>query len=206
MLELQATALRDSGYDVLNVGRAELRAGPEVLRRLTAETRSQWVSSNVRFPSQSVRFPSQNVRFPSQDDALVKPYVVLELSGLKVGVLGVTTGAESAAGVSVDEPKQALAALVPEVRRQVDLVLVLADLGPEDVRTLIEAGLDVDVVVGARADAPRPPVRMGRSVVTSVGSDGRGVGRLLLGLDGRGRIVGHSGQVLELTSWAAPPQ
>jgi 2',3'-cyclic-nucleotide 2'-phosphodiesterase (5'-nucleotidase family) len=86
-------------------------------------------------------------------------------------------------------PVEALRAVLPEVRQKADLVVVLADLEVSSIQPLVESGLDVDVVLGARSLTPREPTLIGKTVVASAGGSGRYVDKLTLTFTGEGSVA-----------------
>lgn len=127
-----AAAMNAIGYDAMAVGNHEFNFGLEVLRRAQRDSTFPWLSANTRLSADgSPAFPE---------------YVVKELGGVRVGVLGLTTpnipGWEPEAnrpGLKWEDPVVTAARLVPVLR------------GPEScdvVVALIHSGLEVDPVTG----------------------------------------------------------
>ena len=99
------------------------------------------------------------------------------------------------AGAYVQPPEQVLGVLIPKVRRYANIIVVLADLTSDEIDSLTRAGLDIDLLVGGRIANEQIPSKVDRTIVTSAGRYGRGVGRLQLGLDAQGRITQFAGRV-----------
>lgn len=129
---LMAAAMNALGYDAMAVGNHEFNFGLDVLRRAQRDSAFPWLSANTR---QTV---DGSPAFPE--------YVVRELGGVRVGVLGLTTpnipGWEPVAnrpGLKWEDPVVTAARLVPILR------------GPERcdvVVALIHSGLEADPVTG----------------------------------------------------------
>ena len=122
---------------------------------------------------------------------VVRPYVVRDVGGRKVALVGVTDGGAGAYGSvkPTEPPADALRAILPEVRSKADLVVVLADLETPDVGPLAQDGLGIDVLLGARSSAKRDPIRIGNAVVANAGGLGRYVDRLTLTFGPDGSIT-----------------
>lgn len=127
-----AAAMNALGYDAMAVGNHEFNFGLDVLRRAQKDSSFPWLSANTRLTGDgSPAFPE---------------YVVKELGGVRVGILGLTTpnipGWEPEAnrpGLKWEDPVVTAARLVPVLR------------GPERcdvVVALIHSGLEADPVTG----------------------------------------------------------
>jgi 2',3'-cyclic-nucleotide 2'-phosphodiesterase/3'-nucleotidase len=129
---LMAAAMNALGYDAMAVGNHEFNFGLDVLRRAQRDSAFPWLSANTR----------QTV----DGSPAIPEYVVRELGGVRVGVLGLTTpnipGWEPVAnrpGLKWEDPVVTAARLVPILR------------GPERcdvVVALIHSGLEADPVTG----------------------------------------------------------
>ena len=182
--ELLVRAMAAMGYDALNAGQGELKAGSLALRQLADPKAPALIAS----ASSGSRGTAGQTAGGGQ--VAPKAYLIREVSGVRVGVVGVTSPGPA--------PAEALAALLPEVRRQADVVVALADLEPDEVKALAAAGLDLDVILGARSVAIRDASRDGRAIVASAGPDGQYVGRLTLAVDAQGKVASFQGETVPL--------
>ncbi len=127
-----AAAMSALGYDAMAVGNHEFNFGMDVLRRAQRDSSFPWVSANTRNEADgSAAFPE---------------YLVKELDGIRVGVLGLTTpnipGWEPLAnrpGLKWEDPVATAGRLVPLLRGQerCDVVVVL-----------LHGGLEIDLATG----------------------------------------------------------
>ena len=186
--ELLVRAMTAMRYDAFNAGQGELRAGPLALRQLAQSAAPPLISSTSKAPAGQPGGAAQ----PTP-----KPYVIREVSGVRVGLVGVTSP-DPAGSAGDASPAEALRSLLPEVRRQADIVVALADLEPDEVKALAAAGLDLDAILGARSVSIREATREGRAIVASAGPDGQYVGRLTLTVDDKGRIASYQGEAVPL--------
>ncbi|HEX8853581.1 MAG TPA: metallophosphoesterase, partial [Pyrinomonadaceae bacterium] len=118
-------------YDAMAVGNHEFNFGLKVLEKARSEASFPWLSANIYRKG--------------TDETYFKPYVVKEVSGVKVGLLGLTTpgvpsweNAENYAGLEFREPVAEARRWVAVLRERerVDLVVVAMHMGVErDLRT-----------------------------------------------------------------------
>jgi len=170
--------LSELGYDALNAGTGELLAGPTALREI-GHGSPALVSANGAFAAQEA------------PRGALKPYVIKQVGGKRVALVGVTDGGAGVYG-SVKParlPADALRELLPEVRAKADFVVVLADVDVPSVRDLADQGLGIDVLLGARSTIKREPTMIGKTLVANAGGLGRYVDRLTITLTPDGRVA-----------------
>lgn len=119
------------GFDAMAVGNHEYNFGLKVLEKARHEARFPWLSANT------YRKGTHETHF--------KPYLVKEIGGVRVGILGLTTAgipnwenAENYAGLEFREPVNEARKWVGvlRARENVDLVVVAMHMGLEhDLRT-----------------------------------------------------------------------
>ncbi|MHB0875166.1 MAG: bifunctional UDP-sugar hydrolase/5'-nucleotidase [Anaerolineae bacterium] len=178
-------ALTAMGYGVLNAGSGELGSDWGVLRGLADGRAPVLVSSNGRPASVGQGSAESQAEAP-------EPYVIREVGGVRVGIVGVTSpneASDASGAADITPAVSALRALLPEVRKQADVVVALADLEPAEVQELATAGLDLDVVLGSRVLQSQELAWVGQTAVVAVGGAGRYVGRLTLQVDSQGQVV-----------------
>jgi 2',3'-cyclic-nucleotide 2'-phosphodiesterase (5'-nucleotidase family) len=126
MLSMNALA-----FDAMAVGNHEYNFGLDVLSKARREARFPWLSANTYKTG--------------TDETAYQPYIVKELNGVRVGVLGLTTAGipswenkENYAGLEFREPTTEARKWVAIMRgkERVDLVVVAMHMGiEEDLRT-----------------------------------------------------------------------
>ena len=176
------------GYDAITIGHGDSRLGAEFLRSLAADSSAHVVSANLRDHKTG--------------KLLCRKSRIVEKAGVKIGVTAVTVptskdGGELAElGIERGDAQQALADVLPELRRRCDVTVLLARMPIEQAKQLGERFPDlVDVVVIGWAHEGRGLVHAenGGAVYITAGNRGQGVGRVrtLLGEKRRPeRIVG----------------
>jgi hypothetical protein len=150
---------------------------------------------------------SANVRDEATGDLLVDPYVVVERGGIKFGITGVLspdlkitidTDLESH-GAVVGDPIEALRKYIPEIREQVDFVVVLSHSGltrSKDIASEVE-GIDIMVVGNHNAYAAQP-YEVGETLMMQPGYKGQIMCDYRLSFDADGAYESYSGRAVVL--------
>jgi len=183
------------GVDAAAMGNHEIDYGQDVFRRLAGRAGFPFLTANVA---------SQPEPLPTQ------PYAVFAKPGApRVAVLGLTTGELTTAthpknvyGISVEHPVAAARRLLPELRGQSDLVVVLSHMGIADDRKLAQALPELDLIVGGHNhNVYREPELEGPVAIVQAGERGRWLGRLDLDCKD-GRVVRTGYRLLDLNAQA----
>jgi 2',3'-cyclic-nucleotide 2'-phosphodiesterase (5'-nucleotidase family) len=179
-------AMEAAGYDAMEVGNHEFDQPYTVLLEQRAL---------VDFP-----ILGANVLSSATGEPLLDPVAIIARAGLRVGVLGLvtteastgsTTGSDPA--LRFDDPFEVARRLVPELRGQADVVVVLSHLGLGVDRRLAREVPGIDVIIGGHShDALEAPIVEGSTVISQAGGYGNAVGRVELevGAAGGVRLVG----------------
>lgn len=148
--ESMAEVMNAMGYDAAAIGNHEFDFGLKGLRELA--TRSE-------FP-----FLSANIRDKATGDvaAIAIPYVVQEVNGIRVGLIGLTTVEtpqttlpDNVAGFDFIPYTQALEEIVPQTRAQgAELLVVVGHVCADDMRALAPtaAGLGIAIIGGGHCN------------------------------------------------------
>ena len=130
------------------------------------------------------------------------PYRLLERNGLKIGLIGLIGGGQfsstklpEGADVHWSDPIEAAKRVIPEIRSQVDLVVLMSQMSNSDTDRLIRDVEGIDVALYGN----NPPWRdecakVANTVTNSAGSRGQYLGHLLL-------IVGPEGELVDFGSY-----
>jgi 2',3'-cyclic-nucleotide 2'-phosphodiesterase (5'-nucleotidase family) len=183
------------GYDAMVLGSEDFWLGLDVLRQRMEE---------AEFP-----ILSANVVMAETDQLFATPYVIEEIGGHKVAIIGLTNQeAASAAGgdIVVLDPLETLEGLMGEVGKEADVIIVLSHLGMEVDFQMANEVQGVDLIVGGLSrDVLDPPVWIEASgtVIVQAGYQGEWIGVVSLEIDSQGKVVSHQGQVVLLTDQIA---
>ena len=194
-------AMLQMRYDAVNVGEHELWLGRDELSRLSR---------------MGVPLVSANVLDESGAPAAWR-YVLLRRAGLSVAVTGlvesagngdrhlsgVTVPVTVSPGLRVMPPREALARLIPELRRKAGVIIVLADLDLESSRALAREFPEVTAILFRGRRDSHAPELVNRTVVASVYGQARYVGDLTLTWETARRVTG-TGKAVLLDERSAP--
>ncbi len=169
----------------------------------------------------AVQFPLLLANASNKTDGKppLAPYVITNWDGLKVALFGlVTKSTESYTAAKtlykIDDPIDTAAKLVPELRKQADLVIAITHIGLDEDRDLARKVPGIDVIVGAHSHT-RIPVGVYEFAYRPGAGDPKGtvivqdhqwcgeLGRLDLtvtqGQDGRWRVSRFAEQLIPIT-------
>jgi 2',3'-cyclic-nucleotide 2'-phosphodiesterase (5'-nucleotidase family) len=168
-------AMSLTGYDAGAFGNHELDDGPAHWLKARRHATFPILSANVFVAAESawaaslapatgaVRKSSRWIggeRIPEEAPLrfLTTPYIIEDVGGVKVGILGLTTkdivaivNRATNGGVAVSDPITAATALVPEIRNKADFVVALTHLGVDDDRALASRVPGIDMIVGGHS-------------------------------------------------------
>ena len=162
-------------YDAGAFGNHELDDGPAAWLRVRPRAAFPILSANVFVAADSAWASSLSpVTGPLRKGAtwvggtrvaggaplryLTTPYLVRDVGGIRVAILGLTTrdivsivSRVQNGGVAVSDPVAVAAVLVPELRRKADLVIALTHIGVDEDRRLAARVRGIDVIVGGHS-------------------------------------------------------
>ena len=130
------------GYQAMAIGEMELMYGPETLEEA------------VKF----AEFPllSANLFHKDSDKTVLKPYSIFKVSGVTIGVIGITDPDIPLSAYGFDQfelrdPQYILYTISSELKKQhhCDLVIILSNQGREKDLELASAVKDIDIILGA---------------------------------------------------------
>ena len=177
-----AEALAATGPDAVNVGELDLALGLDTLLELREATGLPMISANLRAADGGEPLPGHRV---------------VERDGAKVAVVGLTKDAPrlpnyyAERGAEVVPAEAAYLAELEELPDDVDLVVLLSNLGVQETRGLVEslrqkgARVDAAVVSNSNRLTRRPEWAAGVPIVEPM-SRGKYLGRMDLYLQGEG--------------------
>lgn len=142
------SAMNAISYSAAVPGNHDFDFGTESLKTAVANACFPILAANVRSAE-------------GGDWAGTKPYQVFDLDGVRIGVIGIT-GMEAATthwpgwmrDVKIEDPIKTAKALVPEVRKRADVVVVLSHLGQDADTALAKAVPGIDFIIGGHSHTP----------------------------------------------------
>jgi 2',3'-cyclic-nucleotide 2'-phosphodiesterase (5'-nucleotidase family) len=141
---LDIDVMNTIGYDLAVVGNNEFKVGMDtsaqgILIDLVKRSRFPWICANA--------FDGSGAYLSG-----VKPYLVREINGVRVAFLGLTAprsaGYPQCVGWKITDPIQAARAILPQIRREADIVIALTHIGYALDLQLAGAAPDLDAIVG----------------------------------------------------------
>ena len=128
---------------------------------------------------------------------VLKPYKIIEIDDVKIGVLGFTTergpkvvGAEVVEGFRFSNGDVEMAEFVPLLRPQVDVLIVISELGLANNIRLAEANPGIDIILSSdmHEETLEPVITSTNTLILEEGQDGTLLGELKLTIR-NGRIT-----------------
>ncbi|OPY91133.1 MAG: Trifunctional nucleotide phosphoesterase protein YfkN precursor [Syntrophus sp. PtaU1.Bin208] len=182
-------------FDGMVIGNHELDFGQAVLKQRIGESNFPVLAANV------------------QGLPELKPFLVKEVGGLKVAVIGLvtertptSTHPANAVGLTFLSPAKTLEKYLPELRRTADVVIVLTHIGHEADLFLAQSAPGADAVIGGHSHTrvTNPP-RIGNTLVLQAWEHGKALGVLDLTLED-GRVTASSARLIDVKPEGSPAE
>ncbi len=135
------------GYDAVSVGDKDLMMGVKFFSDMTQK---------ARFP-----FISANLVDKKTEKGIFKPYVVKEIAGLKIGIVGLLDDAfnavlqEKESGLTILDPVSTSKAVTKSLREYCDLIVVLSQLGELRDKKLARENPQIHLILGGGGESIR---------------------------------------------------
>ena len=177
-------AMNAMNFDVMVVGNHEFDFGQAILKERIGEANFPVLGANVIGLS------------------TLKPYVMKDLDGLTITVIGVVTGdtpvtthPKNVTGLQFLPPEDTVSKYVRELRGKSDIVVVLSHLGFSADSDLAKKVDGIDVIVGGHSHTKvEKPALVGKTFIVQAFEHGKVLGVLDLTVE-NGRIIQASGQL-----------
>lgn len=161
------------GYDAVNLGQAEAEMDRETLQQALKTSPLPFVTANVI---------AKDTKKP-----VAEPYRIVQRGKLRIGVTGVThaDARDVGPGLEVRPPIEALAEIIPTLKKSCDYLVVLAFVDEEGLREIASKFHEVDCVLGG--DVPQTSssvMEINRAIVFSVTDHGKVIGEIDLKRNG----------------------
>jgi 5'-nucleotidase / UDP-sugar diphosphatase len=181
-------------FDAMVVGNHEFDFGPKVLQKRMAQARFPIIGANVK-------------GLPA-----LKPYVIKNLSGIRIAIIGVVTPEtpvathpRNVAGLTFSTPESAIKQCLAELKGRADLILVLSHCGFQADKELAARVPAIDVIVGGHSHTKiLQPETVGRTIIVQAWEHAKALGVLTLRVED-GKIVGFEGSLKEISPAVGPP-
>lgn len=168
-------------FDAMVLGNHEFDFGKEILGRRIGEAKFPVLAANLQ-------------GFPQ-----VCSYIKREINGVKLGIIGVltedtpvTTHPKNVVGLTVTDPKAAVAGIVSLLRNEVDVIVVLSHIGHQADRSLAESVQGIDLIIGGHTHTRiESPEKVGKTYITQAWEHGKVLGVVDIRTD-NGKIIAIS--------------
>ncbi len=156
------------GFDAMTLGNHEFDFGVDVLRQRIAEANFPCLGANI-------------IGIPE-----VKPYVIKELKGIKIGIIGLITDEtpiythpDNVKGVIFQSPFDAATTWIKELRKRVDIIIILSHLGFHNDMILAQKVDGIEIIIGGHSHTRiERPVLVGNTVILQAWEHGKVLGVL----------------------------
>lgn len=162
------------GYDALNIGDTDLGLGIGYLRDLQKKSK--------------IPFLSANLKERKTGKPVFKPYLIKELEGLKMGILGLVTAdispdiRKELKNYSIEDPIKTAVETIHRFMVSCDHIIALAHLTPSEIESFTKELPHISIIIGGNDRSFVFPRQIGRSVYVQTDGFGAHVGRLNLNL------------------------
>jgi len=185
-------AMNRLGYDAMALGPTDLSLGLDVLRARMAEARFAMLSANAVVTGTT--------------ELVAKPYVVREMAGHRVAIVGLS-GGDGTAAIGVLDPLVTALKIVPEARREADIVILLSHAGPAADQLIADGVPGIAAIVSGGAGGAMTTawvsktsgVPIYRADLAMTGHAGRAVGIGRLDFDASGQLKAQSWRAVSLS-------
>src|SRR5258706_8042352 len=141
-----------------NLGKSELALGAEYIRH---------VGSRMHFP-----FVSDNAR-DAAGKRIVEERRIIEVDGMRIGVIGVASRQYATSEILIDDPRQAVQDAAAAMRRQCHTLIVLAYMPEDELRNLSSSLPEVDAIIGGAGEQIISPKAVGATMQAAAGEYGK---------------------------------
>ena len=157
------------GYDAVNIGDTDLVLGLEYLRTLQEHS--------------SVPFLSANLKEKKTRKTLFKPYLVKEIHGLKVGIIGLMTQSippmlNKIRGYFVEDPAKAATDSINGALSDCDIIIALAHMNHSEIESFAQKVPKISIIIGGHNQSYMDAKMVNRSLWVQTDAFGFQIGRL----------------------------
>ncbi len=184
-------AMGRMGYDAMTLGELELYRGAEYVERILAESQVPVALANVFFADTGERVGAETV--------------VVDKSGVKIGILGLM-GQDFGEGVAkfeglgfrIDDPFEVAAKVVPELSSQVDVVVVLSHAPSADTFQLPKQVNGIDLLVFGHYPGTVAATQVDGAVTIRSGQRGQHIAETRVVINPENEVVTYEGKATAL--------
>lgn len=186
-------AMNALGYTAMVIGNHEPDFKAEILKERITDAKFPILAANITEKSSGRLF--------------TLPYIIQEVRGVKVGILGLaypntplTTAKNNVEDLEFGDAITVAREYIPRLRGEgAQLVVVLSHYGLGADKKLAKSVPGIDVIVGGHShNRMKTALQQGDTLIVQAGAHGSDLGRLDLEVNSKGEIVGHAHQLITL--------
>jgi 2',3'-cyclic-nucleotide 2'-phosphodiesterase (5'-nucleotidase family) len=174
-------------FDAMVLGNHEFDFGKGALKKRISEARFSVLGANVEGLER------------------LRPYIMKEIGGIKVAVIGVvtedilaTTHPRNVVRLKFFSPIDTVEKYVKKLKGHAEMVIVLSHVGHHIDRIIAERVKGIDVIVGGHSHTKlTKPVEVGNTIIVQAWEHGKALGVLDLTIKDR-KIIGYEGHLEEI--------
>jgi 2',3'-cyclic-nucleotide 2'-phosphodiesterase (5'-nucleotidase family) len=157
------------GYDAVNIGDTDLVLGLEYLRTLQKHS--------------PVPFLSANLKEKKTRKTVFKPYLVKEIQGLKVGIIGLMTQSippmlNKIRGYFVEDPAKVATDTINGALLDCDIIIALAHMNHSEIESFAQKVPKISIIIGGHNRSYMDAKMVNRSLWVQSDAFGFQIGRL----------------------------
>lgn len=192
------------GYDSMNLGNHEFNYGMDFVARFKAAAEFKVLCGNV---------------FNAEGKRLGEPYIIKEVAGVKVGIIGLVTphitkwDGPNLKGYTVKNPVEEGKKIADELRPKVDVMIATFHAGEDEeygngdsARELAKAVPDLAAIVAGHAHSNISQAKEGNVLITEPGSYAQKLSKIDLKLEkdasGKYKVTSGTSALLDVKSYA----
>ena len=182
------TSMKRLGYKAINIGERDLTLGYDDFVKRTESLGMNFISTNI---------VKQGTK-----DPVFTPFVVVNVFGaskkpVRIGVLGVDRynpvwqkAGPAGSNLALAAPADMIAAYLPQLRKDSDIVVLLASLSKEDAHDLAKRFTDIDLILGSYGGVFNTVEETEGSVrIYYTGNQGKRIGESRIAMDAKRRVT-----------------
>jgi hypothetical protein len=203
------------GYDAIGIGEMDLNFGLGSLAKDTRKYHLPVVCANLLARVDSVKVREKGPEYDAAEKlgTAFAPYRIVEKNGIRFGFIGAMSAStkQRGGGVSsidaltytLEETEPAIKAVLADVRKQSDVVVLLAHMDQIEAQHLAEALPDIDLMIIGHDPGNRPmgePIVVGKTRILRATAQGQNLGQLDMKLDKEHHIAEWRNRIYPLTA------
>ncbi|NUM33227.1 MAG: hypothetical protein HUU50_01665 [Candidatus Brocadiae bacterium] len=168
------------GYDALNLGQNEVALSSSQIAQVTEKMPIPLISANVLEKDTS--------------ELLVRPYVIKEVDGVKIAIIGlVNPKAKTGEGIVLADPGTAFAKYLPEMLENSHLIFVLSALSIEQIAFLCKNFPQIGMILNTGETGTHLPENKESVVVSSLTAKSRYIQQIRFAFEPSGDLAWVNG-------------